>query len=424
MVRPTLLRLVLCGAVFFSGADQAAFAHGGGLNSSGCHNERRTGGYHCHRSGGSSTPQTPLSRLSSWSNSTPTSAPTYLQITSLPKPRRVKASSPDDGFETREAIRQVIGGYFGVKSWQARLPFVHDADVLKDCMSQHYGSTSFPVDHYKPALLDFAFIDIKKGEVGMITTSLAPGRSALSTYFVLHAEEGYKILWEESVLTLCNQTSIKELERARAAKPAEVKVIASATGRYKHAFTHAQSTHISLLIGDDPEARSLYPRYAYVNRESDLGKYIERYTAVMGKSAVFLATLSLKEVPTRDGTYARGTFLVEKATSFGHFQGGGVTIAGFPEKAPTLPLKGSLVVPPERKIGYPEAIEEMRKLALASSMSTANTARSVARERNLDAGRLEALYLCRYDANAIRAEVCARLAKLYPDIGISKPKSP
>ncbi|WP_052702201.1 YHYH domain-containing protein [Marinomonas sp. S3726] len=27
-------------------------AHGGRLNSSGCHNERKTGGYHCHRSSG------------------------------------------------------------------------------------------------------------------------------------------------------------------------------------------------------------------------------------------------------------------------------------------------------------------------------------------------------------------------------------
>jgi endonuclease YncB( thermonuclease family) len=30
-------------------APQLAFAHGGGLNASGCHNERATGGYHCHR---------------------------------------------------------------------------------------------------------------------------------------------------------------------------------------------------------------------------------------------------------------------------------------------------------------------------------------------------------------------------------------
>ena len=26
-----------------------AAAHGGGLNSEGCHNNRKTGGYHCHR---------------------------------------------------------------------------------------------------------------------------------------------------------------------------------------------------------------------------------------------------------------------------------------------------------------------------------------------------------------------------------------
>lgn len=28
-------------------------AHGGGLNSEGCHNNRKTGDYHCHRGGGS-----------------------------------------------------------------------------------------------------------------------------------------------------------------------------------------------------------------------------------------------------------------------------------------------------------------------------------------------------------------------------------
>ena len=28
----------------------AAWSHGGGLNKDGCHNDRKTGGYHCHRS--------------------------------------------------------------------------------------------------------------------------------------------------------------------------------------------------------------------------------------------------------------------------------------------------------------------------------------------------------------------------------------
>lgn len=32
----------------------AAEAHGGGLNAAGCHNDRKNGGYHCHRGGGGS----------------------------------------------------------------------------------------------------------------------------------------------------------------------------------------------------------------------------------------------------------------------------------------------------------------------------------------------------------------------------------
>ena len=33
-----------------------AWGHGGGLNAEGCHNDRRNGGYHCHRSGYSPPP--------------------------------------------------------------------------------------------------------------------------------------------------------------------------------------------------------------------------------------------------------------------------------------------------------------------------------------------------------------------------------
>lgn len=37
-------------------APQQAIAHSGGLNAEGCHNNRSTGEYHCHRSGRSSGP--------------------------------------------------------------------------------------------------------------------------------------------------------------------------------------------------------------------------------------------------------------------------------------------------------------------------------------------------------------------------------
>jgi hypothetical protein len=35
-------------------APAAAFAHPGGLNSEGCHNDRKNGGYHCHGAGNGS----------------------------------------------------------------------------------------------------------------------------------------------------------------------------------------------------------------------------------------------------------------------------------------------------------------------------------------------------------------------------------
>ena len=38
-------------ALLFLFTGSLAWGHGGGLNTAGCHNERRTGGYHCHRSG-------------------------------------------------------------------------------------------------------------------------------------------------------------------------------------------------------------------------------------------------------------------------------------------------------------------------------------------------------------------------------------
>jgi hypothetical protein len=34
-------------------ASGSALSHGGGLNAEGCHNNRKTGDYHCHRGGGS-----------------------------------------------------------------------------------------------------------------------------------------------------------------------------------------------------------------------------------------------------------------------------------------------------------------------------------------------------------------------------------
>ena len=41
----------LTGVVALTSADEAFAAHPGGLNAAGCHNNRRTGDYHCHGAG-------------------------------------------------------------------------------------------------------------------------------------------------------------------------------------------------------------------------------------------------------------------------------------------------------------------------------------------------------------------------------------
>src|SRR5688500_8944042 len=43
------LRGSIAAALTLAFATPTVFAHGGGTNAMGCHNERATGGYHCHR---------------------------------------------------------------------------------------------------------------------------------------------------------------------------------------------------------------------------------------------------------------------------------------------------------------------------------------------------------------------------------------
>ena len=42
------------------------FAHSGGLNGQGCHNNKKTGGYHCHRTPGWNTGEYPNRSVSSY----------------------------------------------------------------------------------------------------------------------------------------------------------------------------------------------------------------------------------------------------------------------------------------------------------------------------------------------------------------------
>ncbi|WP_312527984.1 excalibur calcium-binding domain-containing protein [Paracoccus sp. (in: a-proteobacteria)] len=43
------MRRLILGALLSLGCAPAAFPHPGGLDAKGCHNDRKNGGYHCHR---------------------------------------------------------------------------------------------------------------------------------------------------------------------------------------------------------------------------------------------------------------------------------------------------------------------------------------------------------------------------------------
>ena len=71
---------VVIGIIVVAASATLVFAHGGGLNADGCHNERRTGGYHCHR---------PQTRTRPVPTPRPTPRPraaagTYLQCEAVP----------------------------------------------------------------------------------------------------------------------------------------------------------------------------------------------------------------------------------------------------------------------------------------------------------------------------------------------------
>lgn len=59
MRRAALLLVVV--AVVSAGGQ--ARSHGGGLNAEGCHNNRQTGDYHCHRAPRAAQPTSPVQRL-------------------------------------------------------------------------------------------------------------------------------------------------------------------------------------------------------------------------------------------------------------------------------------------------------------------------------------------------------------------------
>ena len=84
----------------------AAFAppaqsHPGGLNAEGCHNNRKTGDYHCHRSGASSSTRTPpTNNLMPARNQAAGSSPYYANCSAARAAGAAPLSSGDPGYRS------------------------------------------------------------------------------------------------------------------------------------------------------------------------------------------------------------------------------------------------------------------------------------------------------------------------------------
>jgi hypothetical protein len=61
------MRILAVLALLIVGSALPTLAHPGGLNAEGCHNNRKTGDYHCHRGGGSTSPRPAYKSVSSGS---------------------------------------------------------------------------------------------------------------------------------------------------------------------------------------------------------------------------------------------------------------------------------------------------------------------------------------------------------------------
>ncbi len=58
MTKSTRRRMLTLVAFGIASMSPPSFGHGGGLNADGCHTNRRTGDYHCHRAAASRPPAT------------------------------------------------------------------------------------------------------------------------------------------------------------------------------------------------------------------------------------------------------------------------------------------------------------------------------------------------------------------------------
>ena len=117
-----------------------ALAHGGGLNAAGCHNDRKRGGYHCHRSG--YTPTIPAAPLAP-SGTAPRRGTSASSFADIPPPPSVSAWQQQESQKRIERAQywKEQGHHFdpGYLSAYAMDQKVRDRERAKHWSSLGYG---------------------------------------------------------------------------------------------------------------------------------------------------------------------------------------------------------------------------------------------------------------------------------------------
>jgi hypothetical protein len=96
-MRPRIVTAILLLCTTFAPPAQS---HPGGLNAEGCHNNRKTGDYHCHRSSSSSTRTPPANTLMPARNQAARSSPYYANCAAARAAGAAPLSSGDPGYRS------------------------------------------------------------------------------------------------------------------------------------------------------------------------------------------------------------------------------------------------------------------------------------------------------------------------------------
>ena len=151
----------------------SAFSHGGGLDSSGCHNDRKRGGYHCHRS--SYTPPAAPSYNSLYSSSQAGSSnSTNSNLTGIiPVANAATVTNTDQSEKVSNLEKLLVEQYSKIKELEATIFELKSKELLSGIAPMSSPNEKFKVKvktvqsniRLKPVLENNVIGTVDKGDV-------------------------------------------------------------------------------------------------------------------------------------------------------------------------------------------------------------------------------------------------------------------